>query len=154
MRATGALTIRDWLTANHADRRGREEWESLWMTATIIDFTLSDALNEMELCRALSTDDQVETGLRHLAAFAYEKRTGDRTGAGHIRAVRAPGNQNDVAPSWLVTDATTASRADYRRSEQVFAQARWRSGAAGAKGKGKGKKGKGKSKGAAEYEDA
>ena len=49
-------------------------------------------------------------------------------------AVRPPGGQTDIAPTWMVDSATTHSRAEFQRSNRVDAINR-----RAQKGKGKGK---------------
>ena len=90
----------------------------------------------------LATDDYLEIGLRRLASYVYETRTKDATGARQMLALMAPGASVDIAPSWMVTDATAHSKAEYQRDERVSFAASRREGGAGGRG-GKGKKGKG-----------
>ena len=54
----------------------------------------------------------------------YASRTGDYWGANHMLAVRAPGQSTDIAPEWLISEATTYSKSEYQRSERVRALAR------------------------------
>ena len=91
--------------------------------------------------------------MRHLAAHVDEERTGDKAGAQYMLAQQAPGMQSDVAPSWMVSDATIHSKMEHQRTERVK-QARKTDGDGKGKspggvnkGDGKGKKGdKGKGK--------
>ena len=62
-----------------------------------------------------------------------------------MSAQQAPGMQSDVAPSWMVSDATIHSKMEHQRTERVK-QARKLDGDGkgkppGGKGDGKGKKG-------------
>eukprot|EP00972_Heterocapsa_arctica_P019810 2922351-Heterocapsa_arctica.AAC.1 len=86
--------------------------------------------------------DNLEIGLRRLSAHVYELRTGNSSGAMHMLAVRAPGAGVD-APSWLVADVTTFSKAEHQRSERVQGR---RGGGYRARGRGDGG-GKGRGKG-------
>ena len=81
----------------------------------------------------LGTSDLMEISLRRLAAYMYESRSGDRTGALHMLGVSPPGSQTDVAPGWLVQSATAHSKAEHQRAERVAADAKRR-----GKGDGKG----------------
>eukprot|EP00969_Alexandrium_andersonii_P094343 4168106-Alexandrium_andersonii.AAC.1 len=66
----------------------------------------------------LNSDDLVEMHLRRLSAYVYGQRTGDWSGATFMLAVKAPGSSADIAPSWLVADATAHSKAEYQRHER------------------------------------
>ena len=69
--------------------------------------------------RRLATDDNLEIKLRRLSSYVYETRTGDQVGAASMLAVQPPGAGLDLAPTWLVTDATAHSKAEYQRTERV-----------------------------------
>ena len=87
----------------------------------------------------------LEVHLRHIAAYIYEQRTGDAQGAQRIRAVVAPGSGADVAPPWLVQEATLFGKQEHQRSERVAAELKRRQGGGGGQfdhDGGKGKKGK------------
>ena len=111
-----------------------------------VDFELGGVTGNVQLQQRLGTSDALEINLRHMAAFVYERRSGDKSGAAEIRAVTAPGSGTDIAPHWLVSDATTFSKAEFQRSERVLTEAKRRPGAAArgesamyGKGRGKGK---------------
>jgi len=141
----GVNTIREWLMASWTGTRASTEYSDAWLTASNIDFRLGKCVDESAALVLISTDDTLETALRHLSAAVYERRTGDKTGAAHMRAVVAPGSR-DVAPSWLVSDATTFSKQEHQRNERVDSEVRWRPRpkGKGKKGDSKGKKGKDK----------
>ena len=86
----------------------------------------------------LATDDLVEIHLRRLSSCVYGSRTGDWSGANYMLAVQPPGSEMDIAPSWLVTDATAHSKSEFQRSERVTKTSREDKP---PKGKGKGKDG-------------
>ena len=88
---------------------------------------------------ALDSDDSLEIMLRHLGAYFYEARTHDRTRAAMMRAVATPGFGRDVMPSWLVSDTTTFSKAEFQRSERVRNEIRHWQQTDPPKGGGKGK---------------
>ena len=44
-----------------------------------------------------------------------------------MRAARPLGSEHDVAPEWLITEATTFSKAEHQRSERVNKEWRLRS---------------------------
>ena len=134
----GSLSTRDYLMQNFVGNRDGPVWTDLWTLASTIDFKLEGAQSEEARNAILASDDVVEMGLRRLAAFIYERRTRDSVGAAHMLAVTAPGSSVDIAPQWLVSSATTHSKAEFQRDERA-AQIRKR-----GKGRGKGKdKGKG-----------
>ena len=86
----------------------------------------------------------MEIGLRHLSAYIYESRTHDHVGAAKLRAVTAPGSNLDVAPGWPITDATSHSIQEHKRSKRVEQELKKRNAYTDSKGKGKGKGKKGK----------
>ena len=69
----------------------------------------------------LSSDDELELFLWRLGAFVYEKRTRDTRGATHMLAVRPPGVEADIAPTWLVSDATAHAHTEHKRVAAVNA---------------------------------
>ena len=61
-------------------------------------------------------------------------------------AVKAPGSEVDIAPSWMVSEATTYSKGEYQRSERVKSLNKQKEkGDRKGKGDGKSKKGGGAS---------
>ncbi|CAK0840539.1 unnamed protein product [Prorocentrum cordatum] len=124
MRAEGCTSVRDWLSSRYSGSRSSPVWTDLWTMATTVDFAVKDCGTEEALMRFLGTNDLMEISLRRLAAYMYESRSGDRTGALHMLGVSPPGSQTDVAPSWLVQAATAHSKAEHQRSERVAAQAK------------------------------
>ena len=114
--------------------------------ATQVDYALSQCTTDAQMLQVLGTDDRVEIALRHLGAFFYETRTRDRAGAAHMRAFGAPGSSRDIVPSWMVSEASTFSKAEHQRSERVEGEIRRRNQNDKAKGDNP-KGGKGDSKG-------
>ena len=154
IRSAGSRTVREWLSANCAKARDTPLWLDLWTTATNIDFILTSAAQkqgEMGIRQALAQNDILEIGLRRLASQIYYDRTRDKTGSQAMLGVTPPGAGSDIAPSWLVADATVFSKSEHQREERVYqADARRRKGggkgderAPGTKGR-KGRKGGGK----------
>ena len=131
------MSVRDWLMSNHKGARRGSEWTDLWSMASTVDFRLAGAANEQDLMSMLATEDMLEIALRRLASYVYEKRSGDTTGAAHMLAIRPPGLDTDLAPVWMVSEATQHSKTEHQRDERV-AQARKRAGAQpdGSKGGG------------------
>ena len=63
-----------------------------------------------------------------------------------MRAVVAPGAGTDIAPGWMLSEATAFSKAEHQRSERVNAETRRRRDTKGkgkGDGPGKGDRGKG-----------
>ena len=149
MRAAGSPSVRQWLQENFKGSRTAAAFTDLWSVATSIDFALGPVRSDAERFTALSTSDQLEIQLRHIAAHVYESRTHDFVGASRIRAIVAPGTGVDVAPSWLVSDATTHSKQEHQRTERVSSELKRRGNQKGDKDDGKGKtpKGDGRGKG-------
>ena len=153
MRQAGAPSARQWLSESFTASRKSPGWLDLWAAASSVDFLLGGATTDSARFTLRSTNDVLEVHLRHIAAYIYEQRTGDGQGAQRIRAVVAPGSGADVAPSWLIQEATLLGKQEHQRSERVAAELKRRQGGGGGQfdhdgGKGKkGKKGKHKDQG-------
>ena len=147
LRSAGAASVRDWINLQYSGSRTADMWSSLWETATAVDFALGEARNDLGLMQVLASNDFVEMGLRSLAAYVYETRTNDKTGARAMRALQTPGSMNDVAPSWLVKESTEHSKVEHQRSERVRGKVKGRGRGRGgsddaAPDKGRGRGGK------------
>ena len=86
-----------------------------------MDFKIARCQTQDELMRLLATDDSIETLLRALAAFIHHRRTGDFEASNHMLAIRAPGTMVDIAPTWLVTEASVHSKLEYMRRDRCHA---------------------------------
>ena len=139
IRSEGVASVRAWLNSNFQGYRGQgsQQWIDLWNLATQIDMTLATCRSDQEILLRLSTDDVLESSLRHISAYLYEKRTGDHAGASHMRAFATPGTARDIAPSWLVSDSTLYSKQETQRADRVDAEVRRRNKDRGNKGDGK-----------------
>ena len=126
VRASGTTSVQEWLRQYyHGDRSGNNTtWIDLWDVATNIDFKISKCHNVQEMMQLLATDDNVEIGLRRLAAEEFFQKTGDSVAATEMLANRAPGVASGLAPSWLVTSVATYSKAERQRNERVTAEKR------------------------------
>ena len=95
------------------------------------------------MVRLLNTDDTIELQFRRLASYVYTERTGDVAGGNRMLGQPAPGTRANVAPSWLVDEVTSHSKAEYQRSERANTS-RYRGEQKSRKGQdGKAKGGKG-----------
>ena len=149
MLGAGVANTREWLNQNFQGAKTSEIWTDLWTAATAVDYRILQARAEggpAAVAQVLNRDDSIELSLRRLASHIYLTRTRDRVGATQMLGVAPPGAGGDIAPTWLVSDATLHSRNEYRREEQVAGAARRRNtgpsgGGEKGKGKGKGKKG-------------
>ena len=126
IRGAGVLSVRQWLTENHTGPKTSDAWQHLWAMATSIDFKIGGISSDQELYQLLNTDDNLELALRHLSAHVYEQRTKDYVGGARLRAVAAPGSQVDIAPGWLIGEATLRSKLEHQREERVQAELRRR----------------------------
>ena len=75
--------------------------------------------NHSQRLIVLSTGVLFEVSLCWLAAHAHEARARDSVAAAHMLSVRPPGSGADVAPGWLVTEASLASKCDLQREQRV-----------------------------------
>jgi hypothetical protein len=148
IRSSGSSSIRDYVDRLFAspEARASQKFQELFANATVIDFEVAKAANENERLRILNTNDILEIYLRNLGAYVHHRRTGDADAANHMLAVRAPGGDIDIAPSWLVSSGSLHSKAEHQRKERSGGARnsgvhRKPEGKAKAKGGGKGKGG-------------
>ena len=134
-----ATSVRDWLNQNYDGSKRSPQWQDLWNAALVADYKIDAAAMRGEQAKEeiLRQDDTIEISLRRLAAYIFAHRTGDYEAANHMLAQRAPGSAADIAPAWMITDASTHSKAEFQRTERVKNLKKY----AGGDGKGKGGKG-------------
>ena len=110
IRSSGSSSIRDYVDRLFAspEARASQKFQELFAKAT----------NENERLRILNTSDILEIYLRNLGAYVHHRRTGDADAANHMLAVRAPGGDIDITPSWLVSSGTLHSKAEFQRKER------------------------------------
>ena len=142
------LSVRDWLNQFYQGNRRGAGWIDLWNAAVTVDFKVAEAKQRggmQQVALMLATDDLAEVYLRRLASYVYGKRTGDWSGANYMLAVKAPGSEVDIAPSWMISEATNFSKSEYQRTERVKALNKQGKGDGKGRGKGdgKGKQGRG-----------
>jgi len=118
LRTQGAASTREWLTSNYPNAKSDHRWVDLWSSAVAVDFEIGQSQGA-ELERKLSTSDSLEMHLRRLASYVYEARTHDTKGAQRLLATRPPGMQLDIAPEWMVQDATAYTKLEYQREGYV-----------------------------------
>ena len=100
--------------------------------------SLSRAESPSQLALILATDDGVEIDMRRFGAHVYETLTGDRQGAAAMLAVKAPGAHVDIAPTWMVEDASKYSKMEYERTQRVRGRGRGDGGKGDERAKGSG----------------
>ncbi len=146
MRAEGVNNAREWMNSYYSGEKKAQnpEWLELWNLASEVDFAVSKCTPE-SLVGFLASDDGIEIKMRRLAALVHLKRSGDMVSATRMLAIKPPGTAVDLAPTWLVEDATAYSKAEYQRSQRV----KGGRGRGGRKGKGKGEEGGGRGDGRA-----
>jgi hypothetical protein len=136
LRSGGNSSVRDYLVHNFVGDKSDHLWKDLWTQAQIVDFGIGahSQGGEQSIIHYLFNSDEAELALRRIASYVYEARTGDKAGAMVIQGVRPPGSKVDIAPTWLVSDATQHSKMEHQRDERTRA-ARPRGGKDGGKGK-------------------
>jgi len=105
---------------------------------------LNTVTTNAERLALLATSDLLEIGMRRLASYVFEKRTGDARGASHMLALAAPGSATDIAPTWLVSEATLHSKSEHQRDERVYSAQRRGQGRGRGQGDHQGRGGGGK----------
>ena len=114
--------MREWVEGAFSSAKGSELWIDLWDRAGQVDYELAKFTSEEDLLAYLASNDTMEMNLRRLASKKYLARTGDRSGARHMLAHQAPGQQSDTAPTWMVAESITRAKAEHQRAERVSAQ--------------------------------
>ncbi len=104
------------------------EWLELWNLASEADFAL-EKQSPGDFMNFLASDDAMEIKMRRLASYVHLKRSGDLNSATRMLAIKPPGANMDLAPNWLVDEATVYSKAEHQRNQRV----------SGAKGGGRGR---------------
>ena len=135
--------MREWTELSFGSNKTGELWIELWDTASQVDFAAAQCRTDEELLSMLGSSDTMEMHLRRLASLKYKARTGDQSGAAHMMALQAPGGSSDVAPPWIVAEATLHSKTEWQRADRVQKD---RSAAAKA-GAGRGDQGRGRGDG-------
>ena len=119
IRASGAASLRDWVSDLFPyEQRTSQLFQAKFTDASLVDFKVAKCRDHQELLQLLSTDDSIEIVLRSLAAFVHHKRTGDSDASTSMLAIRAPGALTDIAPSWLVSDASQYAKSESQRKER------------------------------------
>ena len=121
------------------DRRRGPLYLELFNHATVIDYVAAGGKgNQADTLKLLAESDTAEIGLRRIAAWVHETRTGDRAAASAMLAVRPMSLETDVAPAWLVSEVGIYSQAEHKRKERAKAQKQdGFANSSGGKGKGK-----------------
>ena len=114
--------MRDWLTTVVTRATAAGAWNELWLLASQVDYLLAACTSEAEILAALNSSDQAELALRRIASWQYVQRTGDQSGGDRILGSVAPGRLVDVAPAWMITDATLHSKMEHQRASRVREQ--------------------------------
>ena len=138
--SNGSPNLIGWLNEQFpvTARDGNKEYLSFFNSLKPIDMELSK-LGARERLAFLNSNDSAEIALRHLSSFVHERRTGDREAASSMLALRPSGTRCDIAPTWLISDASNYSQQEFKRRQRA-------SDGSGV-GKGRGKGGEGRHKG-------
>jgi hypothetical protein len=113
--------MREWLQQNYMGEKSQTNslWIEIWNAATEEDFALPQCGSHTQTVAMMANSDPREIKLERIVSEEYDTRTGDHVGAAEMMAVRPPGVQSCVAPTWLVTEATAHSKAEHQRNERV-----------------------------------
>lgn len=108
-----------WATPILTTKANCAVYQDLFSAATIVDYEVAGCRTEDSFMHKLASSDTLEINLRKLGAFVYLRRTQDKAGANRMLGIRAPGSQTDIAPRWMVDDASAFSKVEYQRLEKV-----------------------------------
>ena len=109
MTNSGAATVRDYVRQQYKGSDNADIWTDLWTLATICDYVVSSCRTDVEVMARLNEDDVSELALRRTALYVHEQKSKDKVGARHMLGAEPPGQQGDVAPTWLVAEAIALS---------------------------------------------
>ncbi|CAE7400933.1 unnamed protein product, partial [Symbiodinium sp. CCMP2456] len=116
MKSAGVRCVRDWINSMFSvDQRQHPQYVELFNLASLVDFKVKDAGSPAQVLSMIGQCDTCEIALRRLASWIHEKRTGDKDAAQSMLAVKPSSFASDIAPSWLVTEASTYSQSEYKR---------------------------------------
>lgn len=120
IRSEGAASVRQWVNEQHPslEQKQTAQYQVLFSAATIVDYEVAGCRTEDSLMHKLASSDTLEINLRKLGSFVYLRRTKDKAGANRMLGIRAPGTQTDIAPRWMVDDASAFSKVEYQRLER------------------------------------
>ena len=123
-KSAGAKSARDWLNQMiPLDKRNDPTYVDLFNQASLVDFVIKDARgNHTKALNLIATSDTAEVALRRLASYVHERRTGDRDAAISMLAIKPTNLSHDIAPSWLVSEASVFSQSEYKRRERAKTQ--------------------------------
>ena len=123
-RASGARSAREWLNQMiPLDRRGDALYLDLFNQASLVDFAVKDAKgSQAQALSLIARSDTAEVALRRLASYVHEKRTGDRDAATSMLAIKPTNLSHDIAPAWLVSEASLFAQGEHKRRERAKAQ--------------------------------
>jgi hypothetical protein len=106
IRSERVASVRQWILDQFpVNSRQSADFTHLHQSACQADFLLAAAGSEEELNLLLATSDQLEIIFRDLGSFVYERRTGDRAGAAHMRALRTEDAGDDERHPSLLDDS-------------------------------------------------
>ena len=138
----GTRNTREWVNSMFpVEKRSGPHYLEMFNCATLVDYEASMAKGgQADVLRRLAQSDVAEINLRRLAAWVHESRTGDKSAAASMLAVKPSNLNTDIGPQWLISEASTYSQAEHKRRERAKAQSGGKSkGGADSKGSGKGK---------------
>ena len=119
LRGEGSACVRDWLSTRFKGEKTNKnaEWVDLWNAASGVDFAI--AKNKHNILGFLASDDDMEVKLRRLASYVHFQRTGDLNSATQLLALKPPGTGTDIAPKWLLDEATLYSKNTWAQEQRV-----------------------------------
>ena len=83
VRFQGYLFVRDYMCDNFSGDKGGTVFANLWILSQQIDFMVSTAARssgDHGIFALLASSDELELGLRRIAAYIYQERTKDKAG--------------------------------------------------------------------------
>ena len=82
-----------------------------------MDFVIRDAKGSHPKALSLIAKSDTEVALRRLASYVH-RRTGDRDAAISMLAIKPTNLSHDIAPSWLVSEASVFSQPEFNEEKE------------------------------------
>ena len=120
-KTAGCRSCRDWINQQFPlEKRSDPIYSELFNLASLVDFRVKEADGSHARALALiACDDTCEVALRRIASYVHMKRTGDRSAAEAMLAIKPTTGNHDVAPAWLVSEAGMYSQSEFKRRQRA-----------------------------------
>ena len=107
-----------------SSRGASSDYLELYNIVSAVDFLAEKHKHSsVMLVQSLASDDTAQIGLRRIASWFHEKRTGDKAAAQSMLAIQPWGQFSNAAPQCLLKQAQAVSKSEHQNLERVHASA-------------------------------